>query len=221
MSLVDSENIEASNKRLGCTDNRADINLAIIQSNACHIGRAVRVFNRYLYAKPVCGDIADVTSTNSNLAYLIKFSPGQHSSPEKRYPEGNWHFAEECQFILPNDDDDDKDVVTPLDYVTKHTQAHKQLIDTMQSSLKMLETKGHDYGIDNFTKSAQIASVMTGREITATMVAASLVGIKIARYGQLISTGKTPKHESVQDTVSDLINYCGLTERERQKETNG
>jgi hypothetical protein len=103
-------------------------------------------------------------------------------------------------------------------YRKLHHAAHAELINTLDKSLHMLETKGHDYGIDNFTKAAQIASIMTGKEITATMIGAALVGIKIARYGELTSNNKTPKHEGVQDTVSDLINYCGLTERERQKE---
>ena len=87
----------------------------------------------------------------------------------------------------------------------------------VEAAAQVLESKGTDYGWDNFEKSAKIASVITGKEITAVDVAACLIGIKCARYGNLTINNFEPLNESVADTVIDAINYFALMERERQR----
>ncbi len=39
---------------------------------------------------------------------------------------------------------------------------------------------------------------------------ASHIGTKLARLGSLLSTGKEPNNESLEDTFLDLVTYCGL-----------
>jgi hypothetical protein len=41
-------------------------------------------------------------------------------------------------------------------------------------------------------------------------VFATLIGVKLARLGELCGKGKTPNHESIQDTRIDLSNYAAL-----------
>lgn len=83
------------------------------------------------------------------------------------------------------------------------------------SALAILETRGHDYGVNNFIDAAKVASVITGKAITGVEVAACIIGIKCARYGNLLNTPEGPKGEQIEDTVSDAINYFALMERER------
>lgn len=101
---------------------------------------------------------------------------------------------------------------------TVFNQCHSDMLNNMSNGLWLLETKGSDYGIDNFKEAAKIASILTGQDIRPMDVAACLVGIKCARYGNIISSGHKPNHESVQDTIQDLANYVHLMERERMRE---
>lgn len=39
---------------------------------------------------------------------------------------------------------------------------------------------------------------------------ASHIGTKLARLGSLLTTGKTPNNEALDDTFLDLITYCAL-----------
>jgi hypothetical protein len=48
-------------------------------------------------------------------------------------------------------------------------------------------------------------------------VFATMVGIKLARLGELLGNGKTPKHESIDDTFLDLANYVVLWWTSRQR----
>ena len=91
------------------------------------------------------------------------------------------------------------------------------MLKTLQDCQGVLAKKRHDYGDHNFIDTAAIASVICGREILPHEVAAVLMGIKMARYGNLIFSGKAALHESVEDTIKDLVNYVVLMERERQK----
>lgn len=91
------------------------------------------------------------------------------------------------------------------------------MLKTLQECQVVLAKKRQDYGDHNFIDTAAIASVICGREILPHEVAAILMSIKMARYGNLIFSGKTALHESVEDTLKDLVNYVVLMERERQK----
>ena len=80
----------------------------------------------------------------------------------------------------------------------------------MKEAEKLLETKGHDYGFlgKNFINAADITSIMRGKKFHPLDVCACLIGIKISRIGNL--TDKKAKHEKIEETVVDLINYPAL-----------
>lgn len=95
--------------------------------------------------------------------------------------------------------------------------------DELMDGLKELHAKKNsDYASDdnpysNFEFSAHLVSQFTD---PVDQVFAGIIGIKIARLGQLLGKGKTPKYESVDDTMRDLTNYCGIwtsMRRDRQK----
>ncbi len=76
-------------------------------------------------------------------------------------------------------------------------------------ALDLVEAKAHDYAEDdnvfsNFEFAAQVAGVDTEQ------VFAVLLGVKVARLGQLIGNAKEPNFESVADTLLDTMNYAGL-----------
>lgn len=76
-------------------------------------------------------------------------------------------------------------------------------------ALDLVELKAHDYAEDdnvfsNFEFAAQVAGVTTEQ------VFAVLLGVKVARLGQLIGKDKVPNFESVSDTLLDTMNYAGL-----------
>jgi hypothetical protein len=76
---------------------------------------------------------------------------------------------------------------------------------------RMLEThekKSHDYASDanvysNFEYAERLSAPFTGVH----KVFATMVGIKLARLGELLS-GKTPKNESIFDSFLDLCTYA-------------
>jgi hypothetical protein len=83
--------------------------------------------------------------------------------------------------------------------------------DVVLSTLRDLhEAKSHDYAqadnpYSNFEYAATVADRFTD---PVDRVFATLIGIKLARLAELTGAGKTPKHESVQDTRRDLANYA-------------
>jgi hypothetical protein len=81
----------------------------------------------------------------------------------------------------------------------------------------MLVKKGADYGNNNFILSAQIASIITGKSLDAVDAAAILVGMKLARIGELMGKNKEPMNESLNDSFMDVINYIVLMDRERKR----
>jgi hypothetical protein len=73
------------------------------------------------------------------------------------------------------------------------------------------DKKNHDYAKDgdpfsNFSQAAQVAQGFTGKDA----VYATLIGVKLARLRELLSSGKTPNNESVADTRRDLAMYAAL-----------
>ncbi len=76
-------------------------------------------------------------------------------------------------------------------------------------ALDLVEAKAHDYAEDdnvfsNFEFAAQVAGVTTEQTF------AVLLGVKVARLGQLIGNDKAPNFESIGDTLLDTMNYAGL-----------
>lgn len=76
--------------------------------------------------------------------------------------------------------------------------------------------KGNDYSnSDRLSNFKQVASI-TGQ--TSEQVCLVLIGIKVARLGQLLS-GKTPNNESIDDSILDLANYTVLLSMLRNEQT--
>jgi hypothetical protein len=73
------------------------------------------------------------------------------------------------------------------------------------------ESKNADYASDgdplsNFKEAAEVARWFSGVDA----VFASLIGVKLARLRELTAAGKTPNHESIGDTRTDLAMYAAL-----------
>jgi len=82
--------------------------------------------------------------------------------------------------------------------------------------------KSHDYATDdNRYANFEFAEALAERfGDPHDQVFATMVGIKIARLGELLGRGKTPKHESIDDSFLDLANYAVLwwTSSQRRRE---
>jgi len=83
---------------------------------------------------------------------------------------------------------------------------YKKLLD---EQLALHEKNSHDYAADsnpysNFESAAAFAHV------TVDQVFEVLLGIKYARLWELIRSGKTPNHESIEDTMIDISIYSNL-----------
>lgn len=92
---------------------------------------------------------------------------------------------------------------------------NQAMIDMLEHCIATFRRKRQDYGDDNFIKAAKIASILRGKNFTPPDVAACLIGIKTARYGNL--HGREALHESQEDSGIDLIVYTALMFREEQK----
>jgi hypothetical protein len=90
--------------------------------------------------------------------------------------------------------------------------------DLLSECISTLSCKGNDYGHNNFIDAAKVATIITGKEILPHDIAACLIGIKLARYGNLTKNSIAPMNESILDTVKDCTNYVVLMERERRKQ---
>ena len=87
------------------------------------------------------------------------------------------------------------------------------VVDILEKSKAIHLKKRGDYTsnpvadpFENFTRSSELASwfpqTYSGFAV--------LIGTKLARLGALISSGRTPNNESIEDTFLDLITYCAL-----------
>ena len=73
------------------------------------------------------------------------------------------------------------------------------------------EVKNADYAhsgnpYSNFEYAAQVAAPFRGVDA----VFATMLGIKLARLGELTEPGRTPKNEALDDTFVDLTNYAAI-----------
>ncbi len=88
----------------------------------------------------------------------------------------------------------------------------------LEECKRILLSRGHDYGYDNFIIASKIAQEVTGERVTPELVAACLLGIKLARYRELTANNKNPEGESLDDTLRDAVNYILLMDRERARQ---
>lgn len=91
--------------------------------------------------------------------------------------------------------------------------------ELFEACKKLTQSKGEDYVTDiktdrfeNFSRSALVSSWFKDDR---DRVYATLIAIKLARLAALLSTDKTPNHESIEDTFKDLINYPALWASDR------
>ncbi len=85
--------------------------------------------------------------------------------------------------------------------------------DILKRSLEIHETKRKDYTTnpdtdpyENFKRSNEIGSWFPNFHKSF----AILIGTKLARLASLLSTGRKPSNESLDDTFLDLVTYCAL-----------
>lgn len=80
--------------------------------------------------------------------------------------------------------------------------------------LEITKSKGHDYAstdvLSNFKEISGAAKLLRVDATTPTGYAMFMVLLKIGRLGNLLSSGKTPNNESVEDSFKDGINYFKL-----------
>lgn len=92
----------------------------------------------------------------------------------------------------------------------------KHIVKLDEELIKILESKGKDYGqeidsLSNFKIVSQIVSLIKldcGKPEGYAML---MVVLKIVRIWNLKTSGKTPENESLLDSYKDLINYCKLS----------
>lgn len=85
---------------------------------------------------------------------------------------------------------------------------HSEILDRCK---ELHEAKSHDYSQDdnvfsNFEYAAKVSEIFTD---PVDRVFATMIAIKMARLAELLK-GKTPKHESIEDTVVDMVNYNAI-----------
>jgi len=87
---------------------------------------------------------------------------------------------------------------------------HAKLMDEIK---ELHDRKNSDYAqkgnpYSNFERAALLAAMFKD---PIDQVFATLIGVKLARLGQLLSSEKQlPKNESIEDSFKDLTNYCGI-----------
>ncbi len=83
-----------------------------------------------------------------------------------------------------------------------------KFIAALEEMRKTHDSKNEDYAADdnpysNFEEAAETAGITVDQQFL------SLIGVKLARLRQLFG-GKTPNHESIDDTLMDLAVYSTL-----------
>lgn len=112
-----------------------------------------------------------------------------------------------------------------------NSQTQAKIYEEMHDKIMQItKSKAHDYAgkdvLSNF-KSVSNAAKELGIDVgTPTGYALFMVVLKLARLGNLISAGKTPNNESIDDSFLDGINYfklaycCYQEEKEHKEQIN-
>jgi len=98
-----------------------------------------------------------------------------------------------------------------------HTPLTEELRDRLiddffQEQRKILAKKSNDYAGEDLLSNFRLAGMIVNQrtECPDAMNCLNLIGTKVARLGQLLSSNKSTQNESVQDSVIDLANYTVL-----------
>jgi hypothetical protein len=83
---------------------------------------------------------------------------------------------------------------------------------TLKAMADLHNSKLGDYAstADPYSNFAFAAEFSQGFTDPLDRVFATLIGVKVARLIELTKPGRTPTHESVQDTRRDLANYAAI-----------
>lgn len=92
--------------------------------------------------------------------------------------------------------------------MTQRNPIHTEILDKCK---EMHDKKSHDYAQDsnvfsNFEYSAMVAEIFND---SVDRTFATLLGVKLSRLAEL-RNGKTPKNESIEDTIIDFVNYAAI-----------
>lgn len=76
----------------------------------------------------------------------------------------------------------------------------------------ILDKKGYDYAGEDVLSNFRLAGMIVNQSVRNpdAVNCLNLIGTKVARLGQLLSSNKSVQNESVQDSVIDLCNYSAL-----------
>lgn len=81
-------------------------------------------------------------------------------------------------------------------------------------AIELLKTKGHDYAgedvLQNFKQMHQLLTILKVDTTKVEGVHMFYLLLKIQRLCNLLFSNKTPKNESIADTLIDLRNYTDL-----------
>lgn len=76
----------------------------------------------------------------------------------------------------------------------------------------ILDKKGYDYAGEDVLSNFRLAGMIVnqGARNPDAVNCLNLIGTKVARLGQLLSSNKSAQNESIQDSIIDLCNYSAL-----------
>lgn len=76
----------------------------------------------------------------------------------------------------------------------------------------ILDKKGYDYAGEDVLSNFRLAGMIVNQGVRNpdAVNCLNLIGTKVARLGQLLSSNKSAQNESVQDSIIDLCNYSAL-----------
>lgn len=102
---------------------------------------------------------------------------------------------------------------TTYDKAILTAEMRTQLLDDLfKLQRDILDKKGYDYAgedvLSNFRLAGMIVNQASAHPDAVSCL--NLIGTKVARLGQLLSSNKSAQNESVQDSVLDLCNYSAL-----------
>ncbi|HNC37371.1 MAG TPA: hypothetical protein PLD32_12455 [Saprospiraceae bacterium] len=93
----------------------------------------------------------------------------------------------------------------------------ERILDTFTGKMKsIMSGKGDDYAgdVDRLRNFKLVAEVVG---ITPEQVIMVFIATKAVRLGQLLSSGQTPKNESIDDSLLDNANYSALLKMVRDE----
>ena len=85
------------------------------------------------------------------------------------------------------------------------TEQSAAFVEIIQELSDMQSSKGDDYANGDRLSNFKLAGTICG--LTPEQNCLSLIATKTARLGVLLSSSGTPKNESIDDSIVDLINY--------------